>query len=75
MGNFFPGSLGPRDHLEPKISLLFKISRLMVIFTGLKYDICDLFAIFGVRFTAYSYKTNHVAFYTSLKLVFLIPQF
>ena len=31
MGNFFPGSVGPRDHLEPKIGLFFKMSRLMVI--------------------------------------------
>ena len=37
MGNFFPGSVGPRDYLEPKISLLFKMSRLIVIFTGLLY--------------------------------------
>ena len=33
MGNFFLGSVGPRDHLEPKIGLLFQMSRLMVIFT------------------------------------------
>ena len=27
MGNCFPGSVGPGDHLEPKIGLLFKMSR------------------------------------------------
>ena len=25
--DFFPGSLGPRDHLVPKIGLLFRMSR------------------------------------------------
>ena len=43
MGNFFPGSVGPRDHLEPKISLLFKMSRLMVIFTGLYNKTAHIF--------------------------------
>ena len=52
MGNFFPGSAGPRDHLESKISLLFKISRLMVIFTGLNYQII-LFSHFHLMVTVY----------------------
>ena len=48
MGNFFPGSVGPRDHLEPKIGLLFKMSRLMVIFTGLiRYAKFDEDRFFG----------------------------
>ena len=36
MGTFILGSVGPMDHLELKIGLLF-MSRLMVIFTGLNY--------------------------------------
>ena len=31
MGIFFLGSIGPKDHLETNIGLLFKMYRLMVI--------------------------------------------